>query len=63
MRRIELTTAFQRDFKREKKGQYRRDLDSLVCELVSAGLPQPCHSIFHFAIVSRNHDLVLVTLC
>ena len=35
MRRIERTTAFQRDFKREKKGQYRRDLDSLVSEMVS----------------------------
>ena len=35
MRRIELTTAFRRDFKREKKGQYRRDLDSLVSGVVS----------------------------
>jgi mRNA interferase YafQ len=35
MRRIERTTAFQRDFKREKKGRYRRDLDSLVSEVVS----------------------------
>jgi mRNA interferase YafQ len=35
MRRIERTTAFQRDFKREKKGQYRRDLDSLVSGVVS----------------------------
>jgi mRNA interferase YafQ len=35
MRRIELTTAFQRDFKREKKGQYRRDLDSLISGVVS----------------------------
>ena len=30
MRRIELTTAFRRDFKREKRGQHRGELDSLV---------------------------------
>ena len=35
MRRIERTTAFQRDLKREKGGQYRRDLDSFVSEVVS----------------------------
>jgi mRNA interferase YafQ len=35
MRKIELTTAFRRDFKREKKGQYRRDIDSLVSSLVA----------------------------
>lgn len=35
MRRIERTTAFQRDFKREKKGQRRRELDSLVSWVVS----------------------------
>jgi len=35
MRRIELTGAFRRDFKREKKGQHRRDLDSLVSGVVS----------------------------
>jgi mRNA interferase YafQ len=35
MRRIEHTTAFRRDFKREKKGQHRRDLDSLVSGAVS----------------------------
>jgi hypothetical protein len=27
MRRIERTGAFRRDFKREKRGQHRRDLD------------------------------------
>jgi mRNA interferase YafQ len=48
MRRIELTTAFRRDFKREGKGQYRRDLDSLVSEVVSllaedVPLPQKNH--------------------
>lgn len=35
MRRIELTGAFRRDFKRKKKGQHRRDLDSLVSGVVS----------------------------
>ena len=35
MRRIELTKAFRRDFKREKKGRYRRDLDSIVSGVVS----------------------------
>ena len=35
MRRIERTTAFRRDFKREKKGQHRSDLDPLVSKLVS----------------------------
>ena len=45
MRRIERTTAFQRDFKLEKKGQHRRELDSLVSSVVSlliadAPLPQ-----------------------
>jgi mRNA interferase YafQ len=35
MRRIELTTGFRRDFKREKKGQYRRDLESIVSGVVS----------------------------
>ena len=35
MRRIERTTAFLRDFKREKKGQHRRDLESLVSWVVS----------------------------
>jgi mRNA interferase YafQ len=35
MRRIELTGAFRRDFKREKRGQHRRDIDSLVSDVVS----------------------------
>ena len=35
MRRIEPTTAFRRDFKREKRGKHRRDLDSLVSTVVS----------------------------
>ena len=35
MRTIERTSAFRRDFKREKKGLHRRDLDSLVSAVVS----------------------------
>jgi mRNA interferase YafQ len=35
MRRIERTGAFRRDFKREKRGQHRRDIDSLVSDVVS----------------------------
>jgi mRNA interferase YafQ len=35
MRRIERTGAFRRDFKREKKGQHRREIDSIVFSVVS----------------------------
>ncbi len=35
MRRIERTTAFRRDFKREKRGYYRREIDSVVAEAVA----------------------------
>lgn len=35
MRRIERTGAFRKDFKREKRGQYRREIDSLVFDVVS----------------------------
>jgi mRNA interferase YafQ len=35
MRRIEYTGAFRRDFKREKRGQHRRDIDSSVSDVVS----------------------------
>jgi mRNA interferase YafQ len=47
MRKIEYTTAFRDDFKREKRGQYRRDLDSLVSVAVSLladdkPLPEKC---------------------
>jgi mRNA interferase YafQ len=35
MRTIERTNAFKRDFKREKYGQHRRDLDTLVFTIVS----------------------------
>ncbi len=35
MRRIESTTAFRRDFKREKAGRRRRDLDHLLAAVVA----------------------------
>jgi mRNA interferase YafQ len=35
MRRIERTNAFRRDFKREKRGSHRADLDSLIFDIVS----------------------------
>lgn len=35
MRRIERTNAFLRDFKREKKGQHRHELESLVASVVT----------------------------
>jgi mRNA interferase YafQ len=35
MRTIERTTVFRRDFKREKRGRNRRDIDSLISEAVS----------------------------
>lgn len=35
MRRIERTNAFRSDFKREKRGQHRRELDALLIFAVS----------------------------
>lgn len=35
MRRIERTTAFRRDFKRENRGSHRSDLDALISNVVS----------------------------
>lgn len=35
MRRIERTNAFRRDFKREKRGQHRRDLEDLLAFAIS----------------------------
>jgi mRNA interferase YafQ len=35
MRRIERTGAFRRDFKREKRGQHRSDIDAFVSDVVS----------------------------
>ena len=36
MRMIEYTTKFRRDYKREKKGQHRADLDSVLRRVLSA---------------------------
>jgi mRNA interferase YafQ len=35
MRTIERTNAFRRDFKREKRGRYGRDLEALLTSVVS----------------------------
>jgi mRNA interferase YafQ len=35
MRRIERTNAFRRDFKRELRGQHRRDLEGLLTSVIS----------------------------
>jgi mRNA interferase YafQ len=35
MRKIEYTSAFRRDFKREKRGNHRHDIDAIVSEIVS----------------------------
>jgi mRNA interferase YafQ len=35
MRRIERTNAFRSDFKREQRGQHRRELEALVSAMVS----------------------------
>ena len=34
MRRIERTNAFLRDFKREKKGQHRHEVEALVASVI-----------------------------
>ncbi len=52
MRRIERTSAFRRDFKREKAGQHRRKLDELLAGVVSAlAGDQP------LSAVNRDHSL------
>jgi mRNA interferase YafQ len=35
MRSVEYTGAFRRDFKREKRGQHRREIDSLILNTVT----------------------------
>ena len=35
MRKIERTNAFRRDFKREKRGQHRRDVEALLTHAIS----------------------------
>ncbi len=52
MRRIEYTSAFRRDFKREKRGQHRRGIDALVSDLVSLLVEDE-------ALPERNHDHAL----
>jgi mRNA interferase YafQ len=41
MRRIERTNLFRRDFKREKRGQHRRDLLTSVVSLIADDKPLP----------------------
>jgi mRNA interferase YafQ len=44
MRRIERTNTFRRDFRREKKGQHRRELDAILTfaiALLAEGQPLP----------------------
>jgi len=52
MRRIERTNAFRRDFKREQRGQYRRDLEALVLLTVSLLADDT-------VLPERNHDHAL----
>ena len=52
MRRIERTNAFRSDFKREKRGQHRRELDAVLMfavSLLANDKPLP----------ERNHDHAL----
>jgi len=35
MRKIERTNAFRRDFKREQRGQYRREVEALLVSTIS----------------------------
>jgi len=52
MRRIERTNAFRRDFKRVRRGQHRRDLETLIpffVALLAEDQPLP----------ARNHDHAL----
>jgi mRNA interferase YafQ len=52
MRRIERTNAFRRDFKREKSGQHRRELEPMLTfavSLLAEDKPLP----------EKNHDHAL----
>ncbi|MFZ0307165.1 MAG: type II toxin-antitoxin system YafQ family toxin [Candidatus Sulfotelmatobacter sp.] len=49
MRRIERTGAFRSDFKRKKRGQHRRDINSLVSNVVSLLAEDT-------ALPEKNHD-------
>lgn len=50
MRTIDRTNAFRRDFKREKKGHHRHEIDSLILNAVSLlakDMPLPPNSRDH----------------
>ena len=49
MRTIEYTSAFKKDFKRERRGQYRREINSLVSTVVAL----LCDD---HPLPERNHD-------
>jgi mRNA interferase YafQ len=52
MRRIEHTNAFRRDFKREKRGQHRRDVEALLALVISSLADDK-------ALAERNRDHAL----
>jgi len=52
MRRIERTNAFRREYKREQRGQHRRDLEALVSAVVSLLAADE-------SLPERNHDHAL----
>jgi mRNA interferase YafQ len=52
MRRIERTGAFRRDYKREKRGHFRREVDSLVSDVVS-------HLVDDKSLPDKNHHHAL----
>jgi mRNA interferase YafQ len=52
MRRIERTNAFRRDYKREQRGQHRRDLEALVSSVASLLAADE-------SLPDRNHDHAL----
>jgi len=58
MRRIERTNAFRRDFKREQRGQYRGNVESLLTLAISLlaedkPLPERCRD---HALTGEWHD-------
>jgi mRNA-degrading endonuclease YafQ of YafQ-DinJ toxin-antitoxin module len=57
MRRIELTGAFRRDFKREKRGHHRRDIDSLVSDAVSLLYRKPDREVLQLVRMGSHSEL------
>ena len=58
MRKIERTNAFRRDFKREKRGQHRRDVEALLTlaiSLLADDRPLPERNRDH-ALAGEWHD-------